>query len=1059
MAELMEHVQVLTDEIGPRPVSTEEEHQASLYVAQNLQDAGLEVNIDEFATPTGVRWPYALSFALIILGTVLSGLGAFVPGLSTTFFAIGLLLVAAALVFYFTERLGRPILSKALCRGVSQNVVARYVPSSVARERRRRKVVVVAHLDTVRAQPEAMPAVVNALPVLKKVLYFCMIGVGVAFLIRMLPIPWPETVDFVLWIVSLIACAFLLVCAGCIVANRFMPYVSGANDNASAIAVMLGLAQRLLDPAERERYAKEAAAKKEALAEEGELPVETFQPEQGSGSFDPQVESFNPELLAEPVIHGEEAAVAAGLVPEGAQIEYAADATVAMPAVAEDAEEPALEAPELELPVAPEAPEPGVAAAAAAPAEAAAAAAVAEAAGAAAAAVASAAEPAAAAPVEEAPDAGLPAWYTAAKRKAAAAEAAEEPAEPDQRSRYASMPTTREEARALQAQRREAEEQLQTGDAAAVGGEAASAIEHIQTRSVNDILVDLGIDPSEVPAEHSFEPPAFEEVAAPSFDFAAPVAEEPAPAEEAPAAEQESAPAPSNVISLAAFKGQLAEADVEDLEPTIEGGFEADDVIDELAASANRAGLTGRIPVIGPASAEPNGFATYAAVDAGDAFPVAGQGDVEGDEFPGGPLDETPEFSDPNATGSEPPVAAGLTGSFKALQARRAAAKEAKAAQPKRNAKPTARRAGSDFVPTKAADPHADATQMLSSSYQAAAVDSEFHDTIQAAPQQPAFDPFAPKGDPAANASLINPSVSTAFPAVGPALSAEFPAVGDYAANPGSTSSFPSLTGTFPTIGGATGAFGSASASDFDDAAADAFNGFAPNMEAQIDAPASRMHGFMDKVGGVFGKLGRKKREQDQDFSDGWSEDETGWKGGGYFDQELANSHEAVRARAARIKEAVVSMTENDLLDKEVWFVALGASGAGNKGMRNFLELHKSELRGALIINLEGVGAGDICFVDYEGASKARRSDRRLQSLVRKASKELDGNEMSAERLNWRDTDATPALEAGMRAMTIMGFDGVAPTGWHWTTDYADIIEPEKMEYVTSVLLKMIENS
>ena len=66
---------------------------------------------------------------------------------------------------------------------------------------------------------------------------------------------------------------------------------------------------------------------------------------------------------------------------------------------------------------------------------------------------------------------------------------------------------------------------------------------------------------------------------------------------------------------------------------------------------------------------------------------------------------------------------------------------------------------------------------------------------------------------------------------------------------------------------------------------------------------------------------------------------------------------------------------------------------------------------------------------------------------------------MSAERLNWRDTDATPALEAGMRAMTIMGFDGVAPTGWHWTTDYTGIVEEEKLEYVTSVLMKMIENS
>ena len=259
MAELMEHVQVLADEIGPRPVSTEEEHQASLYVAQHLQDAGLEVDVDEFMTPTGVRWPYAISFALVILGTVLSGIGTFVPGLATTFFAIGLLFVVASMVIYFTERLNKPILSKMLSRGVSQNVIARYVPSSVARERRRRKIVVVAHVDTVRSHPEAMPAVVNALPILKKVIYYCMIGTAVVFAIRILPIPWPETIDFVLWIISVIACLFLLVCLVCIVVNRFMPYVSGANVNASSLAVLIGLAQRLMDPAERERYAKENA--------------------------------------------------------------------------------------------------------------------------------------------------------------------------------------------------------------------------------------------------------------------------------------------------------------------------------------------------------------------------------------------------------------------------------------------------------------------------------------------------------------------------------------------------------------------------------------------------------------------------------------------------------------------------------------------------------------------------------------------------------------------------------------------------------------------------------
>lgn len=1050
MAELMEHVQVLTDEIGPRPVSTEEEHQASLYVAQNLQDAGLEVNIDEFATPTGVRWPYALSFGLVIVGTVLSGLGKFVPGLSTTFFAIGLLLVAAALVFFFTERFNRPILSKALCRGVSQNVVARYVPSSVARERRRRKVVVVAHLDTVRAQPEAMPAVVNALPILKKAAYFCMIGLGAAFLIRMLPFPWPETVDFVLWIVSLIACVFLLLWMICIAANRFTPYVSGANDNASSIAVMLGLARRLLDPAERERFAKETAAKKEAREAEAAAaampPVETFQPEQSAGTFDPEQESYESPSESEPVIHGEDEARAAGLVPEGVELEYAEDATVAMPALADEPAavqgDPELEAAESveDEPEAEAAEEEPVVLAVELP-VAAAAAPVAAAAAAAGAAAVAAAEPAPASP-EDAVDPGLPSWYTAAKRKAAASEPADE-AEPELRSRYASMPTTREQARAMQAQRR-AEEDEAAQPAVPEPAEAEPVVEHIQGRSVDDILVDLGVDPQEMPGSSAplFEVPTLEEAPAPRFSFAG---AQPEPA----------APVRDNVISLAAFKGQLAEADVEDLEPSIEGGFEEGDVIDELAAAANRAGLTGRIPVIGAESDEPNGFATYAAVDAGDAgFAAAGAGE---------PAESADD--DDDAPEQEQPLSAGLTGSFKALQARRAAAKEAKAAQqaaqPKRNAKPTARRAGSDFVPTKAADAHSDAAQMLSASYQAAAVDSEFHDTIQAAPQQPAFDPFAPKGDPAANASLISPSVSTAFPAVSPALSTEFPAVGDYSAAPGSTSSFPSLTGTFPSIGSSTAAgdpFGQASASDFGDAG-DAFNGFAPNMDAQIDAPASRMHGFMDKVGGVFGKIGRKKKDQDQDLSDGWVDDDNGWKGGAYFDQDRASSREAVRARAAQIKEAVVCMTESDLLDKEVWFVALGASGAGNKGMKNFLELHKNELRGALIINLEGVGAGDICFVDYEGTSKARRSDRRLQSLVRKASKELDGTEMSAERLNWRDTDATPALEAGMRAMTIMGFDGVAPTGWHWTTDYTGIIEEEKLEYVTSVLMKMIENS
>lgn len=1042
MADLIEHVQVLADEIGPRPVSTEEENQASLYVAQNLRDAGLEVDIDEFATPTGVRWPYALSFALLIAGTLLSGVSIFVPGLATTFYAVGLLLAIVSAVIYFTEHTNRPILSKMLARGVSQNIVARYVPSSVARERRRRKIIFVAHVDTVRAQPEAMPALVNALPVLKKAIYYCMIAVPVLLFVRLLPLPWPDTVDLALWIISIVACIFLFVCMGCIIANRFMPYVSGANDNASSIAVLLGLAKRLLDPTERERYAKEDSDE-EVLDEDGNVvPVETFAPAGATGTFDAV------ELEAEiegQVGGGAQVVDFASAVAASADGAAAAAETTVMPAlqaadaaIEETAADAALSA---EVPLGGAWPDPSdyvqVEEAAREP-----------------------------EPEPEPQVDSLPSWYTTAKRKAAAEIEASKPAkdEPKVRSRYADVPANREQARELLAEQRRARA-LREDKTPDVGREM---IEAIQNRSVDDILVDLGVDPEEVSTNS--ETPAAPEPVAAAEEYVEPVVldehdashtpdeivETPVDGEEEPA----EPPVKDNVISIAAFKGELAEADVDDLEPGLTGAFDADDVAEAL--NSGRAGLTGRIPAIGLSDDNAEAaaaFETYAAVDSGDAGVVDEQSE-----------EELADQEQQEQTEAEPekPLAPSLTGSFKALQARRAAAKEAKAAQqaaqPKRNAKPKARRAGADFEPTRVSSYRDEAVDMLSKSRQAAAVSSTYEDTIQAAPgKTQAFDPFAPKGDPAADASLLSPSASTSFPAV------EIPAADPErttafaAAAPGAASSFPSLTSSFPSLTGsfnAVSAFDQPTSDDFDDSNIEAFNGFAPSMEAHIDTGASRFHNAMDKVGGLFSKFGRKKKEEDLGFDDGWENEDNGWKGGAYFDQELAaNSHEAVRARAAQIRESVVSMTEHDLLDKEVWFVALGASNAGNRGMKNFLELHSKELRGALIVNLEAVGAGDICFVDYEGKNKPHRSDRRLQSLVRKASKEFDGEEMRAERLAWRDTDATPAMEAGVRAMTIMGFDGAAPLAWHWTNDYTGIVEEDKLQYVTSVLFKMIENS
>ena len=148
----------------------------------------------------------------------------------------------------------------------------------------------------------------------------------------------------------------------------------------------------------------------------------------------------------------------------------------------------------------------------------------------------------------------------------------------------------------------------------------------------------------------------------------------------------------------------------------------------------------------------------------------------------------------------------------------------------------------------------------------------------------------------------------------------------------------------------------------------------------------------------------------------------------------------------------------DNTVEKEIWFVGLGASSAGNHGMKNFLELHAGELRGALIINLEGIGAGEISYLSTEGCGNVHRSDRRLQTLTRQASQSILGHEARSQKMEWRDTDATPALVAGMRAITIMGIDDVAPVGWHWTTDTVEIVESNQLEQATDIVLDIIDN-
>ena len=53
-------------------------------------------------------------------------------------------------------------------------------------------------------------------------------------------------------------------------------------------------------------------------------------------------------------------------------------------------------------------------------------------------------------------------------------------------------------------------------------------------------------------------------------------------------------------------------------------------------------------------------------------------------------------------------------------------------------------------------------------------------------------------------------------------------------------------------------------------------------------------------------------------------------------------------------------------IDTEVWFVALGSDQYSHSGITAFLDEHADEMKGAVIINLEALGAGTLSVVDQE---------------------------------------------------------------------------------------------
>ncbi len=1041
MAELNEHVAYLSQEIGPRPAGTEEEQRAALYISEQFSaEAGLTTAMEDFQCNPDSSLPRTLCSGVAVLVTLVATI---VGALAVPAIVVSLICAALAAAEVFDK----PVLSRLLNRGVSQNVVGRYLPAkSPTRASRRRKVIVVANYDSGKVRRDlngAMPAV---LPILYWVELAMLVVMPLLLAIRMVLAPDGSAL-VVFNVLLAVAMVVAVLPVASFLLEKFANYNEGANCNAAGVAVLLEVASRV------------AAAR--------DLPD-----------------------APEPTVHGEAAAVSAGLVPEGAEIVYhtgntsedlgtsmesaaerlaAAKAAVAALSGKPVSATPAEVATEDESPAKGEengavevSPEESLTPSSAAV-------------------VVPVAAPAYAAPIEH----QVPEWFKKGQ------EQAKKPAKekPVQRSRYATaLERAEEEINAREEHERrnldELSERMRVMRASVQ--EASAAAGATPTEIMDSVVADESSEEISAPPSAS----AVNEEASPSL---APVL----PAIEVPAVEADQLPSPSNNTVSA----MLADIPAIASEP-----------------ASSETGTPASKPVVPAVPAVP---VVPQPTDDPDVTVRDGQRPLTGATVAVPPVDlSTPDAPAAPAGGQR--VVVPSVGEVTETPA------SAPAAAPRRRRAITLPNIGiSQELPRISMD---DCQQAAPLSEDRPEHDGRVHDLSAVIPSVTTPEPSSAVSG-TREAALLDalPSLGRTTTTTDPALSGSI-----------------SLAGTFSSMG-ATGAAApigdelleNASENDMyiedvDDSA---------YVEQITETGAMAGPGYVEmpksRFGGIFGKFRRKKREEASspqewlDVEESFDAREVGAARGGWesfreegdiqaydeeyldadattafspeFDDDFAedgfdaprSSHRRGRhfeggafsrdqfddesegeenQTSAADPSSVfgeglpadfvfeptpeieqIEQFHSDRIDMEVWFVALGSELAGNGGMKAFMAAHEAELKGALIVELEALGAGELTLVDKEGTYVPKKASSRMKRLVRKAG-QATGLKVPEATMEWRNSASAYALKHGQQALHLAGMDGRKPAFFAEEDDVIENIDNDMLALNSDFVMEVLKH-
>lgn len=144
----------------------------------------------------------------------------------------------------------------------------------------------------------------------------------------------------------------------------------------------------------------------------------------------------------------------------------------------------------------------------------------------------------------------------------------------------------------------------------------------------------------------------------------------------------------------------------------------------------------------------------------------------------------------------------------------------------------------------------------------------------------------------------------------------------------------------------------------------------------------------------------------------------------------------------------------------DIWAVSTGGEEAGCVGALNLIQEYGQDLRGALIINLDNVGAGYPRVAVAEGMLTSFGVEEKMVNLMREVMAELPHLGFSESVNSLMSTDAVPFLARRFRAVSLRAEDkeGLLPN-WHWPTDLPENVEPPLLgamvEFARGLLQKL----